>query len=161
LHGGAHRRGDRAAGARSRQASRDQQPGHGVALPERARRARGSDGLWPVIRHARHRMTASPSIAIVGGGFAGIGLAIALRKAGIDSFTIYERAADVGGVWRDNRYPGAACDVPSRFYSFSFEPDFPWSEAYGRQPEIWDYIKRCVARHDLASKIRFGVNIRH
>jgi cation diffusion facilitator CzcD-associated flavoprotein CzcO len=104
-------------------------------------------------------MTAAPTIAIVGGGFAGIGLAIALRKAGIESFTIYERAADVGGVWRDNRYPGAACDVPSRFYSFSFEPDYPWSEAYGRQPEIWEYIKRCVARHALAPKIRFGVNV--
>jgi cation diffusion facilitator CzcD-associated flavoprotein CzcO len=104
-------------------------------------------------------VTASPTIAIVGGGFAGIGLAIALRKAGIESFTLYERAADVGGVWRDNRYPGAACDVPSRFYSFSFEPDYPWSEAYGRQPEIWDYIKRCVARHGLAPKIRFGVNV--
>ena len=103
----------------------------------------------------------SPTIAIVGSGFAGIGLAIALRKSGIESFTIYERGADVGGVWRDNRYPGAACDVPSRFYSYSFEPDYPWSEAYGRQPEIFDYIKRCVARHDLAPKIRFGVNVLH
>jgi cation diffusion facilitator CzcD-associated flavoprotein CzcO len=95
----------------------------------------------------------------VGGGFAGIGLAIALRRAGIESFTIYERAAEVGGVWRDNRYPGCACDVPSRFYSYSFEPDYAWSEAYGRQPEILDYAKRVVAKYDIARHIRYGMNV--
>jgi cation diffusion facilitator CzcD-associated flavoprotein CzcO len=101
----------------------------------------------------------TPTIAIVGGGFAGIGLAIALRRAGIESFTIYERALEVGGVWRDNRYPGCACDVPSRFYSYSFEKDFAWSEAYGRQPEILDYAKRVVAKYDIAPHIRYGVNV--
>jgi cation diffusion facilitator CzcD-associated flavoprotein CzcO len=101
----------------------------------------------------------TPTIAIAGAGFGGIGLAIALKKAGIESFTIYERAAEVGGVWRDNAYPGAACDVPSRLYSYSFEPEYPWSTAYGRGPEIKSYIERCVAKYGLAPHIRFGANI--
>jgi len=66
-------------------------------------------------------------IAIIGAGFAGIGTAIQLRKAGIDSFTIFERAGEIGGTWRDNTYPGAACDVPSHVYSLSFEPKPDWS----------------------------------
>ena len=61
-------------------------------------------------------------IAIIGAGFAGIGMAIQLKKAGIHSFTIFERAGEIGGTWRDNTYPGAACDVPSHVYSLSFEP---------------------------------------
>ena len=61
------------------------------------------------------------SIAIIGTGFAGIGLAIQLKNAGISNFTLFEKADDVGGVWRDNTYPGAACDIPSHLYSFSFE----------------------------------------
>ena len=95
----------------------------------------------------------APTIAIVGGGFAGIGLAIALKRAGIDSFTIYERGPDVGGVWRDNTYPGCACDIPSRFYSYSFEPDWNWTAPYGNQDEILDYIKHCVAKYDLAAQV--------
>jgi cation diffusion facilitator CzcD-associated flavoprotein CzcO len=62
-------------------------------------------------------------IVIIGAGFAGIGTAIQLKKAGIHSFRIFERAAEIGGTWRDNTYPGAACDVPSHVYSFSFEPN--------------------------------------
>ena len=77
-----------------------------------------------------------PQIAIIGSGFGGVGLAIRLKKAGIEEFTIYERADEVGGVWRDNTYPGAACDVPSRMYSYSFEAGFPWSERFGGQAEI-------------------------
>ncbi len=100
-----------------------------------------------------------PTIAIAGAGFGGIGLAIALKKAGFHDFTIYERAADVGGVWRDNTYPGAACDVPSRLYSHSFEPEYGWSTAYGRGPEIKAYIDRCVANYGIGPHIRFGANI--
>lgn len=99
-------------------------------------------------------------IAIIGSGFGGIGLAIRLKKAGIDDFTIYERAEDVGGVWRDNTYPGAACDVPSRMYSYSFEAGYPWSDRFGGQAEILTYLKYCVEKYGIAPHIRFGQDIR-
>ena len=82
----------------------------------------------------------SIKIAIIGAGFGGIGLGVRLKRAGFHDF-IFERAAS-GGVWRDNSYPGAACDVPSRMYSFSFYSDY-WSERFGQQPEILDYLKLC------------------
>jgi cation diffusion facilitator CzcD-associated flavoprotein CzcO len=101
----------------------------------------------------------APSIAIVGCGFGGIALGIALHKAGIDDFTIYERADEIGGVWRDNIYPGAACDVPSRFYCFSFEQDFPWKSLCAPQSQIFGYLKHCVEKYELARHLRFGVEI--
>ena len=69
-------------------------------------------------------------IAIIGAGFSGIGAAIQLLKAGIQSFTIFERASEIGGTWRENTYPGCACDVPSHVYSFSFEQNPTWSRRY-------------------------------
>ena len=101
-----------------------------------------------------------PEIAIIGSGFGGIGLAIRLKKAGIDDFTIYERNHEIGGVWRDNTYPGAACDVPSRMYSYSFEADYPWSDRYGGQPEILAYLRHCVEKYGIGPHIRFGREIR-
>jgi cation diffusion facilitator CzcD-associated flavoprotein CzcO len=95
-------------------------------------------------------------VAIVGGGFSGIGMGIALRRAGIDSFTILERADQVGGVWRDNTYPGAACDVPSHLYSYSFEPSQLWSRRFSPQPEILGYLERCVEKYGLAEHLRLG-----
>src|ERR671913_205088 len=83
-------------------------------------------------------------VAIVGSGFGGLGTAIRLRQEGIDSFVVLERAADVGGVWRDNVYPGCACDVQSHLYSFSFAPNPDWTHSYSRQPEIWSYLQRCA-----------------
>jgi cation diffusion facilitator CzcD-associated flavoprotein CzcO len=97
-----------------------------------------------------------PSIAIIGAGFAGLGMGYYLKKAGIDRFTIYEKADDLGGVWRENTYPGAACDVPSHLYSFSFEPHYPWSRAYGPQRDILDYQHLVAKKHHLTSHIRFG-----
>lgn len=79
-------------------------------------------------------------VAIVGSGFAGVGAAIALRKAGRHDFVILERASEIGGTWRDNSYPGCACDVPSNLYSFSFAPNPDWSHAFSRQPEIQAYL---------------------
>ena len=76
-------------------------------------------------------------IAIVGSGFAGIGMAIRLKQAGIEDFVVLERADDVGGTWQANTYPGCQCDVPSHLYSFSFEPNPSWTRTYSRQPEIW------------------------
>lgn len=98
-------------------------------------------------------------IAIIGAGFSGICMAIQLKKAGIDSFTILEAAEDVGGTWRDNTYPGCACDVPSHLYSYSFEPNPRWSRVYGEQPEIWDYLRHCVDRYGLRPHLRFKTEV--
>jgi cation diffusion facilitator CzcD-associated flavoprotein CzcO len=93
-------------------------------------------------------------VAIVGAGFAGIGMAIRLRQSGVDDFVILERAAEIGGVWRDNVYPNCACDVPAHLYSLSFVPEPDWHHSYARQPEILDYLRRCVAEHGLGSHLR-------
>jgi cation diffusion facilitator CzcD-associated flavoprotein CzcO/acetyl esterase/lipase len=100
-----------------------------------------------------------PSVAIIGAGFGGIGLAITLKKAGIDSLTIFEKAEGVGGVWRHNTYPGAACDVPSHLYSFSFEPNPDWSRRYSPQPEILDYLEGCVEKYGLSQALRLGTEV--
>jgi cation diffusion facilitator CzcD-associated flavoprotein CzcO len=95
-------------------------------------------------------------IAIVGSGFAGLGLAIRLKEAGIEDFVVLERADDVGGTWQANTYPGCQCDVPSHLYSFSFAPNPGWTRTYSRQQEIWDYLRDLAERHDLHSHIHFG-----
>ena len=79
-------------------------------------------------------------VGIVGAGFGGIGMAVKLKQAGFYDFTIYERGETVGGVWRANTYPGAACDVPSHLYSFSFAPGHRWSRRYAPQQEILAYL---------------------
>ena len=91
-------------------------------------------------------------VAIMGAGFSGLCMAIALKKAGRTNFRVFEKADDLGGTWRDNRYPGCACDVPSHLYSFSFEQNPDWSRSYSPQPEIWRYMKdmRGEIRHRLA-----------
>src|SRR5580658_2518893 len=103
----------------------------------------------PAVTPASSDLPAAPRIAIVGSGFAGIGMAIRLQQMGITSFTIYEAAGEIGGTWRDNTYPGAACDVPSHLYSFSFEPNPGWSRAFGQQAEILAYLKHCVRKYGL------------
>lgn len=99
------------------------------------------------------------SAIIVGTGFAGLGMAVALRKQGITDFVILEKTADVGGVWRDNSYPGAACDVPSHLYSFSFEPNPRWSRFFSPQSEILDYLRHCAEKYELLRHIRFGAEV--
>ncbi|CAA0110296.1 flavin-containing monooxygenase [Zhongshania aliphaticivorans] len=94
-------------------------------------------------------------ILIVGTGFAGLGMAIRLKEMGINDFIIIERAKDVGGTWRDNRYPGAACDVPSHLYSFSFEPNADWSRVYPTQPELETYLQNVANKWQLRPHIRF------
>lgn len=101
----------------------------------------------------------SPRVAIIGAGAAGLCMAIRLRDAGIDSFTIYEKSNGVGGTWRDNSYPHAACDVPSHLYSFSFASKADWTRKFARQPEILDYFESLVDRFDLAGHLRFGVEV--
>ena len=95
-------------------------------------------------------------VAIVGSGFAGLGMAIRLREAGIEDFVVLERADEVGGTWRDNSYPGCACDVPSHLYSFSFAPNPEWTRTFSPQPEIWDYLRGCAERYGVMPHIRFG-----
>jgi cation diffusion facilitator CzcD-associated flavoprotein CzcO len=102
---------------------------------------------------------ATPRIAIIGSGFGGIGMACRLRQAGIDTFTIYEKADAVGGTWRDNTYPGAACDVPSHLYSLSFAPKTDWTRKFPEQPEILAYLNEVTDRFGLRSHLRLGTEI--
>ena len=101
------------------------------------------------------KLGAAPVIAIIGSGFGGLGMGYYLKKAGLESFTIFEKAEDLGGVWRENTYPGAACDVPSHLYSFSFEPHYPWARGHGTQNEILDYQRQVAKKYDLLRHIRY------
>jgi len=103
--------------------------------------------------------TRSPKILIIGAGFGGIGMGIGLRKAGFDDFVILEKAADLGGTWRDNRYPGCACDVPSPLYSFSYELNPDWTRLFAPQEEIWEYLRRCAAAYGIDRHIRYGSRV--
>src|SRR5829696_2496798 len=95
-------------------------------------------------------------VAIIGTGFAGLGMAIRLKELGVEDFVVLERADDVGGTWRDNTYPGCQCDVPSHLYSFSFALNPKWSRTFSMQPEIWSYLRRVADDFDLRRNIRFG-----
>ncbi len=99
-------------------------------------------------------------VAVIGAGFGGIGAGFRLRQAGQADFVILERASSVGGTWRDNTYPGCACDVPSHLYSFSFAPNPEWSHSFSRQPEIWQYLADVVDRYGLARHIHLGTEVR-
>ncbi|MHC5350077.1 flavin-containing monooxygenase [Metapseudomonas furukawaii] len=98
-------------------------------------------------------------VLIVGAGFGGLGMAIQLRKAGIEDFLLLEKGDEIGGTWRDNGYPGAACDVPSHLYSFSFEPKADWSRKFAPQAEILAYLRHCAAKYGLRRQIRFGCEV--
>src|SRR3954451_15528280 len=93
---------------------------------------------------------------VVGAGFSGIAAGVALKRAGITDFVILEKAASVGGTWRENTYPGAACDVPSHLYSFSFEPNAKWSRSFGGQAEILAYLEHCTDKYGLRPHLKFG-----
>jgi cyclohexanone monooxygenase len=94
------------------------------------------------------------STLIIGGGFGGIGMAIRLKQAGVHDFVLLEKSSDVGGCWHDNTYPGAACDVPSHLYSYSFEPKPDWSRAFAPQAEIHAYLHRCVEKYHVGPHVR-------
>ncbi|MBM7059263.1 NAD(P)/FAD-dependent oxidoreductase [Pseudomonas sp. UL073] len=103
--------------------------------------------------------TAPLRVLIIGAGFGGLGLAIQLQKAGIGDFLILEKGAQVGGTWRDNTYPGAACDVPSHLYSYSFEPKSDWSRKFAPQAEIFAYQQHCADKYGLLPQIRFNTEV--
>jgi cation diffusion facilitator CzcD-associated flavoprotein CzcO len=105
----------------------------------------GDDALLPVL--------------IIGSGFAGLGAAVKLKEAGIDDFVILERASGLGGTWRDNTYPGCACDVQSHLYSFSFAPNPGWSRLYAPQAEILAYLEACAERYGLRPHLRFDAEV--
>ncbi len=104
-------------------------------------------------------MPETPRIAILGAGFGGLCMAIRLKRAGITSFTVYDKGSELGGTWRDNTYPGLACDVPSFLYSYSFAPFRGWSRRYPEQPEILEYLRRCARHYRLGPHLRYGVEI--
>ena len=103
--------------------------------------------------------TSGPSIAILGAGVSGLCMAIRLKQAGFSDFTLYEKSARVGGTWNDNSYPGAACDVPSHFYCFSFEPNPDWTHKFSRQAEIREYLERTAAKYGILPHVRFGTEV--
>jgi len=113
---------------------------------------------------SRHATATGPlpahtRVAIVGSGFSGIGTAVALQKAGIDDFVVLERADSLGGTWRDNSYPGAAVDVPSHLYSFSFAPKKDWSHVYSRQPELREYLEQVATDHGVLPRLFCGTDV--
>ena len=99
------------------------------------------------------------NVAIVGAGMSGICMAAKLQDAGIDTFTIFESADEVGGTWRDNTYPGLTCDVPSRFYSYSFRPNPEWSRLMSPGPEIQSYFRQVATERGIRPHIRFGTDV--
>ncbi|MEU6561387.1 flavin-containing monooxygenase [Nocardia nova] len=101
----------------------------------------------------------TPSVLVIGAGFGGLGAAIELRRNGFDDITILERAADLGGVWRENTYPGAACDVPSPLYSFSYEPKPDWPHRYSGQADILGYLHAVAVKYRLTDRIVFGAEV--
>jgi cation diffusion facilitator CzcD-associated flavoprotein CzcO len=105
---------------------------------------------------SQEREAIDVKVAIVGSGFAGLGMGISLKRIGIDDFVLLERADDLGGTWRDNTYPGCQCDVPSTLYSFSFAPNPRWTHTYPLQPEIWEYLRTVASDYGITPHIRYG-----
>lgn len=99
-------------------------------------------------------------VAVIGAGFAGIGAGIKLKQTHTSSFIIFERADDIGGTWRDNTYPGCACDIPSHLYSYSFEPNPNWSQIFSGHQEIQSYLKHCVKKYGIENHIQFHTEIK-
>jgi cation diffusion facilitator CzcD-associated flavoprotein CzcO len=98
-------------------------------------------------------------VAVIGSGFGGLGAAVRLRREGVTDFVVLERADAVGGTWRDNSYPGCACDVPSHLYSFSFAPNAAWPRAFSGQPHIRAYLEQVADTFGLRPHIRFNAEV--
>ncbi|WP_460107903.1 flavin-containing monooxygenase [Streptomyces sp. YKOK-J1] len=99
-------------------------------------------------------------VAVIGSGFGGLGAAVRLRREGITDFVVLERADGVGGTWRDNSYPGCACDVPSHLYSFSFAPNPDWPRTFSGQEHIRAYLEHVTDVFGLRPHIRFGAEVK-
>src|SRR6516225_9932706 len=101
----------------------------------------------------------SPRVAIIGGGFGGVGLAVLLTKAGFDSFTMFEKAEKAGGTWWYNQYPGAEVDTVSYVYSYAFKP-YGWSRTHARQAELQGYLEETVDQFGLRPHLRLGTSVK-
>jgi cation diffusion facilitator CzcD-associated flavoprotein CzcO len=112
-------------------------------------------------RTARHRYGAAgtPRVIVVGAGVGGIASGVKLRRAGIDTFTIYEKSPSPGGTWFANTYPGCEVDVGSYLYSFSFKQNYPWTRTHAKQPEILRYLETVVDDYDLRPHMRLGIAV--
>lgn len=95
-------------------------------------------------------------VAIIGAGFGGLAMSIRLLQSQINDFVILEKTNDVGGTWRENQYPGAACDVQSHMYSLSFAPKTDWSKRYAEADEIFDYIQEITTQYKLRDYCKFN-----
>ena len=113
----------------------------------------------PATATAHSQLPTHTDVAIVGSGFSGIAMAVRLREAGMRDFLILERDSDVGGTWRDNSYPGCACDVPSHLYSLSFAPNPNWTSTFSPQEEIQSYLQGVARDHDLHEHIHFHTEL--
>src|SRR3979409_21619 len=122
-----------------------------IAAEHRTRRVRRAGSLrrWPRRTSQSVTVSSSPTIVIVGAGFGGVSAASELRRHGFDDVTILEGAPDLGGTWFHNTYPGAACDVPSHLYSFSYAQRRDWSRLCSPQAEIHGYLHEVAARHGV------------
>ncbi|MFC5722081.1 flavin-containing monooxygenase [Streptomyces gamaensis] len=109
----------------------------------------------------RERTGEHVRVAVIGAGFGGLGAAVRLRREGITDFVVLERAGALGGTWRDNTYPGCACDVPSHLYSFSFAPNPDWPRNFSGQADIWAYMERVADTFGLRPHLRFDTEVRH
>ena len=104
----------------------------------------------------KNQSTQTPHVTIIGSGVGGICIAMQLERAGIKSYELVEKAHDIGGTWRDNTYPGCACDVPSHFYSYSFEGRSDWSRTFPERSEIFAYLSGLAKKYGLYEKTRFN-----
>ena len=121
---------------------------------------RGQPGRLPRGgRGTRRALVRTPTVAIVGAGMSGLCMGIKLKEAGIEDFTILEKADRLGGTWRDNTYPGLQCDVPSLYYQYSFDPNPDWSSTFSPGGEIRGYLEHVAEKHDLGGHIRFGAEV--
>src|SRR5699024_9506895 len=118
---------------------------------------------WFFALPARREVTlveaAYRDVCVIGAGASGIGAAIRLRRAGVDDFEVFEKSTDIGGTWRDNTYPGCACDVPSALYSYSFAPNPEWSRVFAERSEIQQYLRDTAARFRVTDRITRGVEV--
>ncbi|MGH2668928.1 MAG: NAD(P)-binding protein, partial [bacterium] len=105
------------------------------------------------------RMDDGPRFVVIGAGMAGILSAIKLREAGYTNFSVYEKADRLGGTWRENTYPGVACDVPSHLYSYSFAPNPDWTHVFSPGEEICTYLEDVARRHDIEKFITYGTDV--
>ena len=103
--------------------------------------------------------TTTPRVAIIGAGMSGLCMAMRLHREGIETFTIYEKAGEVGGTWRENRYPGLSCDVPAPFYSYTFAPNPDWSSRFSDGPQIQSYFKDVARRSGVLDRVVFDTEI--